>query len=45
VSGNTAIIGSAYKNYYQGAAYMFNSPAVAIIGPPTPPPPPPPSPP
>ena len=42
VSGNTAIIGAAYKNSYQGAAYVFNSPAVAITGPPTPPPPPPP---
>ena len=41
VSGNTAIIGAAYKNSYQGAAYVFNSPAVAITGPPTPPPPPP----
>ena len=40
VSGNTAIIGAAYKNSYQGAAYVFNSPAVAISGPPTPPPPP-----
>ncbi|MGO8830209.1 MAG: FG-GAP repeat protein [Steroidobacteraceae bacterium] len=38
VSGNTAIIGAAYKNSYQGAAYVFNSPAVAITGPPTPPP-------
>ncbi len=47
VSGNTAIIGAAYKNSYQGAAYVFNSPAVAITGPPTPrptPPPPPPPP-
>jgi hypothetical protein len=32
VSGNTAIIGAAYKNSYQGAAYVFNSPAVAITG-------------
>jgi hypothetical protein len=45
VSGNTAIIGAAYKNSYQGAAYVFNSPAVAITGPPTPPPTPPPPPP
>jgi hypothetical protein len=45
VSGNTAIIGAAYKNSYQGAAYVFNSPAVAITGSPTPPPPPPPPPP
>jgi FG-GAP repeat protein len=30
MSGNTAIIGAAYKNSYQGAAYVFNSPAVAI---------------
>ena len=35
VSGNTAIIGAAYKNSYQGAAYVFNSPAVAIAGPPS----------
>jgi hypothetical protein len=42
VSGNTAIIGAAYKNSYQGATYVFNSPAVAITGPPTPPPTPPP---
>ena len=42
VSGDTAIIGAAYKNSYQGAAYVFNSPAVAITGPPTPPPKPPP---
>jgi hypothetical protein len=40
VSGNTAIIGAAYKNSYQGAAYVFNSHAVAITGPPTTPPPP-----
>jgi hypothetical protein len=39
VSGNTAIIGAAYKNSYQGAAYVFNSRAVAITGPPKPPPP------
>ena len=45
VSGNTAIIGAAYKNSYQGAAYVFNSPAVAITGPPTPRPTPPPPPP
>ena len=37
MSGNTAIIGAAYKNSYQGAAYMFNSPAVAITRSPTPP--------
>jgi hypothetical protein len=42
VSGETAIIGAAYKNSYQGAAYVFNPPALAIIGPRTPPPPPPP---
>ena len=41
VSGNTAIIGAAYKNSYQGAAYVFNSRAVAITGPPMPAPPPP----
>jgi hypothetical protein len=34
VSGTTAIIGAAYRNSYQGAAYMFNSPAVVITGPP-----------
>jgi hypothetical protein len=45
VSGNTAIIGAAYKNSYQGAVYVFNSPAVAITGPPPPPPPTPPTPP
>jgi YHS domain-containing protein len=39
VSGHTAIIGAAYKNSYQGAAYMFNSPAVAITKQPTTPPP------
>jgi YHS domain-containing protein len=39
VSGNTAMIGAAYKNSYQGAAYVFNSPAVAITGPPPTPPP------
>ena len=39
VSGNTAIIGAAYKNSYQGAAYVFSSPAVANTGPPPPPPP------
>jgi len=44
VSGNTAIIGAAYKNSYQGAAYVFNSPVVAITAPPTPPPTPPPPP-
>ena len=44
VSGNTAIIGAPYKNSYQGAAYLFNSSAVAITGPPTPLPPPPPPP-
>ncbi len=38
VSGNTAIIGAAYKNSYQGAAYIFNSLAAAITGAPTPPP-------
>ncbi len=38
MSGNTAIIGAAYKNSYQGAAYIFSSSAVAIAGPPTPPP-------
>ena len=32
VSGNTAIIGAAYKNSYQGAAYLFNSPAIAMSG-------------
>jgi len=37
VSGNTAVIGAAYKNAYQGAAYIFDSPAGAITGPPTPP--------
>ena len=42
VSGETVIIGAAYKNSYQGAAYVFNSPAVAITGPPTHPPTPPP---
>ena len=36
VSGNTAIIGAAYKNSYQGAAYVFDSPGVAIAGLPTP---------
>jgi YHS domain-containing protein len=45
VSGNTAIIGAAYRNSYQGAAYVFSSPAVTITGPPTAPPPPPPPPP
>ncbi len=39
VSGNVAIIGAAYKNAYQGAAYIFNSPAVAITRPPLGPPP------
>jgi hypothetical protein len=33
LSGNTAIIGAAYKNSYQGAAYVFSSPAVATTGP------------
>jgi len=42
VSGNTAIIGAAYKNSYQGAAYVFDSPAVAITRPPPTPPRPPP---
>ena len=43
VSGETAIIGAAYRYSYQGAAYVFNSPAAAITGPPpTPLPPPPP---
>jgi hypothetical protein len=37
VSGSTVIIGAAYKNSYQGAAYVFDSPAIAITGPPTPP--------
>jgi len=32
MSGNTTIIGAAYRNSYQGAAYVFNSPAVAITG-------------
>jgi len=27
VSGKTTLIGAAYKNSYQGAAYVFNSPA------------------
>jgi hypothetical protein len=36
VSGNTAVIGAAYKNSYQGAAYVFNSRIVAIPGPRTP---------
>jgi YHS domain-containing protein len=39
VSGSTVIIGAAYKNSYQGAAYVFDSSAIAITGPPTPPPP------
>ena len=30
VSGNTAIIGAAYKNSYQGAAYVFNLSAAAV---------------
>ncbi len=29
LSGNTAIIGAAYKNAYQGAAYVFQSPGVS----------------
>jgi hypothetical protein len=37
VSGNTAVIGAAYKNSYQGAAYVFDSSAVAITGPSPPP--------
>jgi hypothetical protein len=45
ISDNTAIVGAAYKNSLQGAAYVFNSPAVAITGPPPPPPPPTPTPP
>jgi hypothetical protein len=36
LSGKTAIIGAAYKNSYQGAAYIFSPPAVAITGPPSP---------
>jgi len=32
VSGNTAIIGAAYKNSYQGAAYLFSSPDFATTG-------------
>jgi YHS domain-containing protein len=32
VSGNTAVIGAAYKNSYQGAAYVFKSSAVAGTG-------------
>jgi YHS domain-containing protein len=32
VSGNTAIIGAAYKNSYQGAAYLFYLPAIATTG-------------
>jgi YHS domain-containing protein len=38
VSGNTAIIGAAYRNSYQGSVYVFNSPAVQNTRPPTPPP-------
>jgi len=38
VSGNRAIIGAAYKNSYQGAAYVFSSGARATAQPPTPPP-------
>ena len=38
VSGNTAIIGAAYRNSLQGAAYVFKTPAVSITG--TSPPPP-----
>jgi hypothetical protein len=45
LSGKTAIIGAAYKNSYQGAAYVFNSAAVAMTGPPTQAPPLPPPPP
>jgi hypothetical protein len=44
VGGSTAIIGAAYKNSYEGAAYVFNSPAVVIAAPSTAPPPPSPSP-
>jgi hypothetical protein len=41
VSGHTAIISAAYKNSYQGAAYVFKSRAVTITGPPKLPPSPP----
>ena len=39
VSGNMAVIGAAYKNSYQGTAYVFNSLAVANARPPKRPPP------
>jgi hypothetical protein len=39
VSGNMAIISAAYKNSYQGAAYVFHLPAIAITRPPKGPPP------
>jgi YHS domain-containing protein len=37
VSGNTSIIGAAYKNSYQGAAYVFHPAAIVITAAPPPP--------
>jgi hypothetical protein len=38
VSGDTVLIGAAYRNSLQGAAYLFSSAAVSPSGTPTPPP-------